>query len=36
LSADLAGLCFYALRETDAGVIKEMVSDLADRVRHPH
>ncbi len=36
LSADLAGLCFYALRETDADVIKEMVTDLANRIRRPH
>jgi len=35
LSADLAGLCFYALREKDPNVIKEMVADLADRVRSP-
>jgi len=36
LSADLAGLCFYALREDDAEVIKEMVGDLAKRVRTQH
>ncbi|WP_299424326.1 TetR/AcrR family transcriptional regulator [uncultured Shimia sp.] len=36
LSADLAGLCFYALREEDSNVIKEMVTDLANRIRHPH
>ncbi|MFY0658861.1 MAG: TetR/AcrR family transcriptional regulator [Shimia sp.] len=36
LSADLAGLCFYALREEDAEVIKEMVTDLANRIRHAH
>jgi AcrR family transcriptional regulator len=35
LSADLAGLCFFALREKDPKVIEEMVSDLADRVRSP-
>ncbi|MCP4208635.1 MAG: TetR/AcrR family transcriptional regulator [Shimia sp.] len=36
LSADLAGLCFYALREDDAKLIKEMVGDLATRVRTQH
>ncbi len=36
LSADLAGLCFYALREKDAEVIKDMVGDLAARVRTQH
>lgn len=34
LSADLAGLCFYALRADDPAVIKEMVSDLAHRLHH--
>ncbi|MVO18652.1 TetR family transcriptional regulator [Rhodobacteraceae bacterium CY05] len=33
LSADLAGLCFYALREDEPTVINEMITDLADRVR---
>ncbi|GAA6166184.1 TetR/AcrR family transcriptional regulator [Pelagimonas sp. KU-00592-HH] len=35
LSADLAGLCFYALRAEDPSVTREMVADLAERL-HPH
>jgi AcrR family transcriptional regulator len=33
LSADLAGLCFYALRSKDPSLKQEMVADLAERVR---
>ncbi|MFY0619547.1 TetR/AcrR family transcriptional regulator [Shimia sp.] len=35
LTADLAGLCFYALRAKDSSAIGGMIADLADRVRHP-
>lgn len=36
LSADLAGLCFYALRAKDPSVTREMVADLAERLHPPH